>query len=172
VARDRRALNEAGAARGTLGVAFDTFPSLLVAPAVFILAYRDQTYSKGPRMSMSFAAWRAAQRRQFVAELEHLRRSNNAAGKLWRGRVRWWWRSWWLRRSILALAGLSCLLLALASWKPWPLFVTLKHLVAARNCDAARSVGLAPARRGEPGYWAKNDADSDGIACEPWPRRR
>jgi hypothetical protein len=73
---------------------------------------------------------------------------------------------------MLAVAGLRCLVLVLEAWKPWPLTVTLKHLVAARNCDAARSVGLAPARRGEPGYWAKNDADNDGIACEPWSRRR
>jgi len=32
-------------------------------------------------------------------------------------------------------------------------------------------MGLAPARRGQPGYWQKNDADNDGIACEPWPPR-
>ncbi|WP_245451207.1 excalibur calcium-binding domain-containing protein [Borborobacter arsenicus] len=33
-----------------------------------------------------------------------------------------------------------------------------------------RLVGLAPALRGQPGYWRSNDADHDGIACEPWPR--
>jgi hypothetical protein len=50
---------------------------------------------------------------------------------------------------------------------PWPLDVTFKHIIAARNCDAARSVELAPARQGEPGYWSRNDRDKDAIACEP-----
>jgi hypothetical protein len=122
-------------------------------------------------MSVSSPAWRAVQRRQFDADLRRLRGGDAAVERRWRRRGRWW-RSRWLQRSLLALAGLSCFVLVLESWKPWPLTVTLKHLVAARNCDAARSVGLAPARRGEPGYWAKNDADNDGIACEPWPRRR
>jgi len=55
---------------------------------------------------------------------------------------------------------------------PWPMDVTARHLLAAPNCDAARSVGLAPARRGMPGYWSRHDADDDGIACEVWPRGR
>lgn len=55
---------------------------------------------------------------------------------------------------------------------PWPLSVTLRHIAAAPNCDAARRVGLAPARAGQPGYYPRHDADNDGIACEPWPRRR
>ncbi|MBC6715675.1 excalibur calcium-binding domain-containing protein [Aurantimonas sp. DM33-3] len=54
---------------------------------------------------------------------------------------------------------------------PWPVGTTLRHVAAAPNCTAARSVGLAPAHRGEPGYWAKHDRDRDGIACEPWPRQ-
>lgn len=41
-----------------------------------------------------------------------------------------------------------------------------RHLAAAPNCDAARMVGLAPARRGQPGYYPTHDADDDGIACE------
>lgn len=45
----------------------------------------------------------------------------------------------------------------------------LRDLIARINCDAARSVKLAPAYRGELGYHAGNDADDDGIACEPWP---
>lgn len=36
------------------------------------------------------------------------------------------------------------------------------------NCDSARAAGAAPIHRGEPGYRAPLDADSDGIACEPW----
>jgi hypothetical protein len=54
---------------------------------------------------------------------------------------------------------------------PWPPIVTLMHLAAFPDCRAARAVGLAPAREGEPGYWPRHDADNDGIACEPWPRR-
>jgi hypothetical protein len=46
-----------------------------------------------------------------------------------------------------------------------------RHVAAARNCDAARAVGLAPALRGQPGYYPQHDRDNDGIACEPWPRR-
>jgi hypothetical protein len=49
---------------------------------------------------------------------------------------------------------------------PWPLVVALKHLAAFPNCDAAEAIGLAPARRGRPGYWGHNDVDGDGVACE------
>src|SRR5262245_55196244 len=52
---------------------------------------------------------------------------------------------------------------------PWPVVTTLKHITSAPNCGFARLVGLAPARRGEPGYWKRHDRDEDGIACEPWP---
>ncbi|WP_198137369.1 excalibur calcium-binding domain-containing protein [Roseibium aggregatum] len=68
------------------------------------------------------------------------------------------------------LAFLSFTYWALPFFSPWSRSVTLLHLASAPNCDAARSVGLAPANRGEPGYWSKHDADNDGIACEPWPR--
>jgi Excalibur calcium-binding domain len=57
--------------------------------------------------------------------------------------------------------------LGLTTLSPWPPLVTVRHLLAAPNCDAERTVGLAPARRGQPGYWPSHDADSDGIACEP-----
>ncbi|MBW7911525.1 MAG: excalibur calcium-binding domain-containing protein [Alphaproteobacteria bacterium] len=53
---------------------------------------------------------------------------------------------------------------------PWPMGITARHLLAVSNCTSARSVGLAPARAGEPGYYSWHDADSDGIACEPYPR--
>ena len=55
---------------------------------------------------------------------------------------------------------------------PWPVTTTLRHFAAAPNCDFARLVGLAPARRGGPGYWPHLDRDGDGIACEPWPPRQ
>ncbi len=34
------------------------------------------------------------------------------------------------------------------------------------NCAAARSAGVAPLHRGDPGYRAALDRDSDGVACE------
>ena len=37
-----------------------------------------------------------------------------------------------------------------------------------RNCDSARAAGAAPIRTGEPGYRSALDADSDGVACEPY----
>jgi hypothetical protein len=67
-----------------------------------------------------------------------------------------------------SVVGGGCL--AIATSSPWPFSVTLRHLLSAPNCDAARAVGLAPAVRGAPGYWSGHDADADGIACEPWPR--
>jgi len=35
-----------------------------------------------------------------------------------------------------------------------------------RNCTAAREAGVAPIRRGQPGYASHLDRDGDGIACE------
>ncbi|WP_374710708.1 excalibur calcium-binding domain-containing protein [Inquilinus ginsengisoli] len=55
---------------------------------------------------------------------------------------------------------------------PWPPIATIKHLLASPNCAAARAVGLAPAQAGQPGFYARHDADDDGIACEPWPPLR
>lgn len=85
-----------------------------------------------------------------------------------RPRGRWYLRHWRLTALLVVLA-------VLASWslvavKPRTVGEGARHLLAAPNCDAARAVGLAPARRGQPGYYASHDADGDGIACEPWPR--
>jgi hypothetical protein len=52
------------------------------------------------------------------------------------------------------------------SSSPWPITTTLRHIASAPNCAFARLVGLAPARRGQPGYWERHDRDRDGIACE------
>lgn len=41
-----------------------------------------------------------------------------------------------------------------------------------RNCSEARAAGVAPIRYGEPGYAPHLDRDRDGIACEPYPKRR
>ncbi|MGR3344558.1 MAG: excalibur calcium-binding domain-containing protein [Paracoccaceae bacterium] len=45
-------------------------------------------------------------------------------------------------------------------------------MAASPNCDSARAVGLAPARRGQPGYFVRHDADGDGIACEVFRKKR
>ncbi len=79
-----------------------------------------------------------------------------------------------VRRALAVCAiAASCVALGyvtLATLSPWSPLVTLRHLTAAPNCDAARLVGLAPAWRGEPGYYVRHDRDGDGWACEPWPR--
>jgi len=76
----------------------------------------------------------------------------------------------WLRPAAIGIAGLTGAYLALSLLSPWPSLLTVRHILAAPNCNAARSVGLAPARRGEPGYYTRHDADNDGWACEPLPR--
>jgi hypothetical protein len=57
-------------------------------------------------------------------------------------------------------------------YSPWPPLMTLRHIAAYPNCSAARLVQLAPAKRGEPGYYLHHDRDRDGIACEPLPALR
>lgn len=59
----------------------------------------------------------------------------------------------------------------IAAFSPFSPVDTLKHLASVPNCAAAQMLGVAPARRGQPGYWPRHDADNDGIACEPWRRR-
>lgn len=34
------------------------------------------------------------------------------------------------------------------------------------NCAAARAAGVAPVRRGDPGYGRHLDRDNDGVGCE------
>ncbi|MEZ5939630.1 MAG: excalibur calcium-binding domain-containing protein [Hyphomonadaceae bacterium] len=41
-----------------------------------------------------------------------------------------------------------------------------KHIASAMNCDVADFMGVAPAKKGQPGYWKHLDADNDSIACE------
>jgi hypothetical protein len=45
-------------------------------------------------------------------------------------------------------------------------------IVYYSNCDAARAAGVAPLKRGQPGYRPELDRDGDGIACEPYRGRR
>jgi len=49
---------------------------------------------------------------------------------------------------------------------PYERVDALRHLAAMAGCDTARSMGLAPAFKGEIGYHKRNDADGNGIACE------
>jgi hypothetical protein len=81
-------------------------------------------------------------------------------------------RQWWKRLPERALVWAwvfaigAWLLLALVIVTPWPFELSVRHFAAAWNCDTARAVGLAPARRGQPGYWPWLDRGRDGIACE------
>ena len=70
------------------------------------------------------------------------------------------WIGAWLGLVLLAAWGLRA--------SPWPAGDTVRHFLSFPNCDAARSVGLAPAARGAPGYYTRHDRDNDGIACEPF----
>jgi hypothetical protein len=85
------------------------------------------------------------------------------------------WARWFVGRWTLAIGIVLCGLAAVMAWdlaaSPWTVSETIRHKLSARNCAAARLMGLAPARRGQPGYYPSHDADNDGIACEPWPRR-
>src|SRR5262245_5214950 len=80
-----------------------------------------------------------------------------------------------LRRAVnatlIAIVGFAVAFVVVWASSPWPVTTTLRHIASAPNCDFARLVGLAPAYRGQPGYWPKLDADNDGISCEVWPRR-
>lgn len=66
--------------------------------------------------------------------------------------------------SIVVLIGL-CLYLGLTQFSPWNVPTTLRHLAAGGGCDIARAVKLAPAYRGQPGYWSYLDPRHKGIAC-------
>ena len=75
-------------------------------------------------------------------------------------------------RDAWPLLATAAILLTLLLWRlaasPWEPSVTLRHMLAAPNCAAARTMGLAPSHRGQPGYYLSHDADRDGVACEPY----
>ena len=115
--------------------------------------------------------WHVHHGRDPEAELRGLKRRFRAVSRRYeravmlrrlRRRARMW---------ALLAGGAAALYLGLNSLSPWPLTVALRHIAAAPNCSAARVVGLAPARRGQPGYWPSHDRDGDGLACELWRRR-
>lgn len=45
---------------------------------------------------------------------------------------------------------------------------TMRNFAYYRDCAAARAAGVAPIRRGEPGYRPALDANTNGLACEPY----
>jgi hypothetical protein len=49
-----------------------------------------------------------------------------------------------------------------------PRSLAVEQSVYYRNCSQARAAGKAPIYIGQPGYREALDADSDGIACEPY----
>jgi len=60
-----------------------------------------------------------------------------------------------LRWAMMALIAIAAILVAYpAIWllvsSSWPITTTLRHIASAPNCEFARLVGLAPARRGSP----------------------
>jgi hypothetical protein len=59
----------------------------------------------------------------------------------------------WASLAALAVIGGCALYWAVVILSPWPPLVLLKHIASSPNCNAARAVGLAPAYRGDPGYW-------------------
>jgi hypothetical protein len=79
----------------------------------------------------------------------------------------------YLRRNmglILSLA-LAAGLIGWGLWRsPFDAPTTLRHWAAAPDCAAARAMGLAPSRPGEPGYYVRHDRDLDGKSCEPFVR--
>lgn len=77
----------------------------------------------------------------------------------------------WASIAALTVIGSCAFYWGLVIFSPWPPMMTLKHIAAFPNCAAARAVGLAPAKQGEPGFWHRQDRDGDGTSCEPSPHR-
>ncbi len=79
--------------------------------------------------------------------------------------------------AIGSIAGLSesgSLKPAVTTVRDWPATDGLKRRRGPKagdfwfGCREARRAGVTPIYAGEPGYSAKMDGDSDGIACEPY----
>ena len=103
------------------------------------------------------------------AELRHLqRRFRNVRLSYERRRRRPALLRWMILTACAAALSFA-VFLGLFILSPWSPGETLRHVLAFPNCDATRAVGLAPAHSGDPGYWARNDRDGDGVSCEPVP---
>lgn len=73
-------------------------------------------------------------------------------------------------RILLRVAGIPLIAVALTvsiylRVSDYPPEDAIRHLYALAGCDAAASVGLAPAWEGRLGYHPRNDPDADGVAC-------
>lgn len=123
--------------------------------------------------------WSVRQRRDPEAELRRLKnRFQQVSNRYFRSLKR---RRYYILTALAALlaVGSFAVTWALLTMKPWPALsssswsaaMVVKHIAAFPNCSAARLVGVAPAYKGQPGYWPQHDRDNDGIACEPYPRR-
>ncbi|MHA6263502.1 NYN domain-containing protein [Arenibacterium sp. CAU 1754] len=76
------------------------------------------------------------------------------------------------RRVMWALAALPIITASTAlsvyiRTSPYEPGEAVLHLAAMAGCGVAGKVGLSPANRGELGYHVRNDADGNGVACEP-----
>lgn len=76
-----------------------------------------------------------------------------------------------------ALCGFGIVWLAtsppdLRSIFPATLSASGERRVYYPSCAAAHAAGAAPIYKGQQGYGPGLDADDDGVACEPLPRRR
>jgi Excalibur calcium-binding domain len=83
----------------------------------------------------------------------------------------------WRRRGWIALVAVMCVGSALLwadrlelpfvrSSPEVRVWTSAKSVGPFRYCSEARAAGVAPIRRGQPGYADHLDADGDGIACE------
>jgi hypothetical protein len=111
---------------------------------------------------------------------EMKRRSRPAVG-MW-PRRRWHWRSWlgnhltiWLGVLIVVIAASAVDRVIDETRVADPelpnVIVPSRTAHPPQNCGEARSLGLQNIPRGSPYYAPWLDADNDGLACEPWPRR-
>ncbi|SEJ90837.1 Excalibur calcium-binding domain-containing protein [Cribrihabitans marinus] len=77
----------------------------------------------------------------------------------------------WLLFSLPLIAGSVAVSVYLRT-SPYPRAQAMQHLVARAGCEAAARVGVRYARKGQPGYHARNDPDGDGVACGSAPAAR
>ena len=107
---------------------------------------------------------------------------------LWRVKVRWPNLGRWLLVGFgLLVGGLGGWWFTLPDWQRDDLLFRAKWWVGQlaeaaepevrpyryfANCNDARLAGYGSIRSDEPSYRPELDEDGDGIACEPWRRRR
>ena len=118
--------------------------------------------------------WRERQANRLRRQIQFPRRFPVGSYPRSRRRARrfaYWTFYRWFKLTLLAGAVAVLGYSSLTEVKPGSFFMAVRHILAFPNCSAARAVGLAPARRGQPGYWSHHDRDDDGIACEPIPLR-